>query len=356
MMAGSNNMGEIKFSDAAQRRALAADLKEFNFAVHQPEDPPNFTKEPESVMQPAHWKAGDIAHWLKRLSTDIKLEPGGQRRTLRLANPGIRFGTTPTLWASIQYIHPGEIATAHRHTANALRFIMKGFGADTIVDGEKYEFNEGDLVLTPNWAFHDHEHKGNEPMIWLDVLDISLVQKMEAVFFEASDTARRPVNVIADASFREFGSGLMRPARPRHAYFENPLLVYPKARAEEAVMQASGLAPDPFDDTALEYCNPRNGEPALPTIGTILQRLRPGICLKSQRHTGSSVYYVIRGVGRSTVGNQTFNWGPGDFFAIPPWAIHSHMNTSQADAAWFFHVNDFPAIRKLGLWREWKQP
>ena len=53
---------------------------------------------------------------------------------------------------------------------------MEGSGADTIVDGEQYVINEGDLVLTPSWTWHDHEHKGSKPMIWLDVLDISLVR------------------------------------------------------------------------------------------------------------------------------------------------------------------------------------
>jgi gentisate 1,2-dioxygenase len=56
---------------------------------------------------------------------------------------------------------------------------MQGNGADTIVDCEQYAMNEGDLVLTPSWTCHDHEHKGAEPMIWLDVLDISLVRSLD---------------------------------------------------------------------------------------------------------------------------------------------------------------------------------
>ena len=135
-----------------------------------------------------------VAVSIERIGTDLKLEAGGARRTLRLTNPGLEYGTTPTFWASIQYILPGEIATSHRHAATALRFIMDGEGADTTVDGESYEMNKGDLVLTPSWSFHDHEHKGSTPMVWLDVLDITLVRKLEAVFFEPSDLPRRPVD------------------------------------------------------------------------------------------------------------------------------------------------------------------
>ena len=206
-------MSDVIGSDTKAREALASDLAAINIAVHQPTDPPLFTREPAPTMVPCHWKAADIAASLERIGASLKLEAGGARRTLRLTNPGLEYGTTPTFWASIQYILPGEIATAHRHAATALRFIMDGEGADTTVDGESYEMNKGDLVLTPSWSFHDHEHKGSTPMVWLDVLDITLVRKLEAVFFEPSDLPRRPVNDIPDRSYREFGSGIMRPAK-----------------------------------------------------------------------------------------------------------------------------------------------
>jgi gentisate 1,2-dioxygenase len=345
-------VSEVMGSDAKAREALLGDLAAMNIAVHQPTDPPLFTREPAPSMVPCHWKAADIAASLERIGADLKLEAGGARRTLRLTNPGLEYGTTPTFWASIQYILPGEVATAHRHAATALRFIMDGEGAETTVDGESYQMNKGDLVLTPSWSFHDHEHRGAHPMVWLDVLDITLVRKLEAVFFEPSDLPRRPVNDVPDRSYREFGSGIMRPLRDTPMPYANPLLVYAKGRAEEALKQAAGLDPDPFDDTALKYQNPVTGGHALPTIGTVLQRLRPGIKLKPHRHTGSSVYYVVRGTGTTKVGDLRFDWGPGDFFAIPPWAIHEHANRSVTNEAVMFHVNDFPVIEALGLWRE----
>src|SRR5438874_1935574 len=127
-----------QMADAEQRRHLAQDLERFNCRVHQPDDPPLFTKEPKSSMVPLHWRWTDLAPLLDRIGENLKLEARGNRRTLRLTNPGLPFGTTPTFWASIQYILPGEVATAHRHAATALRFIMQGNGAYTTVDGEQY--------------------------------------------------------------------------------------------------------------------------------------------------------------------------------------------------------------------------
>jgi gentisate 1,2-dioxygenase len=345
-------MADSTMADAEQRRGLARELADYNCAVHQPTDPPLFTPSPRPSMQPCHWRADAIEGLLEKIGANIKLEAGGNRRTLRLTNPGLAYGTTPTLWASIQYILPDEVATAHRHAAGALRFIMKGTGANTIVEGEQFTFEEGDLVLTPSWKFHDHEHKGAEPMIWLDVLDISLVRSLDAVFFEPLDQPRQTVNRISDKSYREFGSGIMRPAHAAHYELSSPILSYPWKRAEAALQSAAGLEGDPYDDILLEYQNPMTGGPALPTIGTALQMLRPGIVCKPHRHTGSTVYYVVRGLGRTRVDGSTFDWGPGDFISVPSWSLHQHESRSKSDEALLFQVNDIPVMKALGLWRE----
>ena len=44
--------------------------------------------------------------------------------------------TSKTLAANIQILLPGEKARPHRHTMNALRFVLEGSGAATIVDGK----------------------------------------------------------------------------------------------------------------------------------------------------------------------------------------------------------------------------
>ncbi|MFC7644984.1 hypothetical protein ACFQX6_33210 [Streptosporangium lutulentum] len=42
----------------------------------------------------------------------------------------------------------------------------------------------GDLLLTPSWAFHEHQNTSDQPMAWIDGLDIPLVQQLDAGFFE----------------------------------------------------------------------------------------------------------------------------------------------------------------------------
>jgi gentisate 1,2-dioxygenase len=345
-------MGEtVSMADAQARRLLKEDLARFNCRVHQPDEPPLFTREPQPDAQTVLWRWSDINPLLERLGEQIDLAAAGPRRTLRLQNPGLPYGTTFSFWASIQVILPGEVATCHRHSASAFRFVMRGSGAKTTVNGECYPMREGDLVLTPASSWHDHVHEGTEPMIWLDVLDISLMRMMRATFFEPYDKPVQDLSEIPDSSWRAFGSGLMRPPRRHAADAENPLFAYPRELAEAALREAAGLPADPHEDVILEYQNPVTGGPAMLTMAMCLQTLRAGVHTRARRQTGSKLYYVVRGRGRSIVQGQDYEWSAGDFLTIAPWAWHEHVNENTEDAM-LFQVNDSPALRALGYYRE----
>lgn len=328
-----------------------ASLAAVNVRVQTPTDTPLFTATPSSPMRPVHWRWTDLEKIVIELDQHLSLAPGSGRRTLKLTNPGLEFGTTPTFWVSIQYILPGEVATAHRHTPTAFRFIMRGNGCFTTVDGESYEMNQGDLVLTPSWTWHDHVHHGDEPMMWIDVLDISLVRSLHAIFFQNYDRDVQDVDAIPDPSFRTLGSGLLRAGRRAAPQLVNPLLAYPAARTLEALELAKGLSADPFDDVIAEYVNPTTGGPALISLGTMRQLLRPGFRGQAQRHTGSKVYWVVAGSGVTVVDSERFEWSAGDFFSVPPWATHHHENPHDTEAS-LFRVDDLPTLEKLGLFRE----
>src|SRR6478752_4887062 len=96
----------------------------------------------------------------------------GERRAMALSNPGLPGlpYATPTLWAAIQYLGPGEVAPSHRHSQSAFRFVVEGEGVWTVVDGDAVAMRRGDLLLTSAWAWHGHTNAGDAPMIWLDGL------------------------------------------------------------------------------------------------------------------------------------------------------------------------------------------
>src|SRR4029453_7218028 len=144
--------------------------------------------EPKSKAVPYVWHWRDLRPQAIRAAELVGTEQA-ERRVLRLHNPELSGSSASnTLVANIQIVMPGEIARAHRHSASALRLIIEGKGGYTVVNGHRIPMQPGDLVLTPNWTWHDHANDTDAPMIWLDGLDSPLVRMLEGAFFEEYHT------------------------------------------------------------------------------------------------------------------------------------------------------------------------
>ncbi len=52
-------------------------------------------------------------------------------------------------------------ASTDRRSQSALRFVVEGEGAYTAVDGERTVMRAGDFVITPLWAWHDHDNESD---------------------------------------------------------------------------------------------------------------------------------------------------------------------------------------------------
>lgn len=303
------------------------------------------TPVPATAMVPHLWRYEDARALLARAGELISAEDA-DRRVLAFRNPGTAAGelarTTDTLWAAIQLVLPGEVAPPHRHSAAALRYVIEGSGANTAVEGSRFEMEVGDVILTPNWAWHEHGHAGEEPMIWLDGLDLPMVHTLRLVFAEFSATGATPTPAGSAAALR---SGELLP-RWEGAPVERPL-VYRLADVEAAFAQLRELEGSPFDDLIVEYRHPAGG-PVLPTLAASMQLLRPGVRTRSHRHSSSAVYHVVRGSGESLIDGRRIEWAKGDTFALPVWAEHAHANPGEEDAL-LFSFSDAPAVEALGL-------
>lgn len=311
------------------------------------------TPEPRSQARPHLWRWQEIRPQLLRAG-ELVSAAEAERRVLMLLNPGLegRAATTHTLYGGIQLILPGEIAPPHRHTPNALRFIMEGEGAYTVVDGEKLTMAPGDFVLTPTWTWHDHGSEGSGPVVWLDGLDLPLARLLEGVFFEPYAEETQPLTKPVNGSVATYGKSGLLPTWQRSSSAYSPLLKYAWTEAREALMSLGPTAESPFDGLMLEYVNPVTGGPALPTMASFLQRLKPGQRTQVHRHSASAVYLAVEGYGRTTIEDKAYDWGPGDVVALPTWAWHAHENLSATADAVLFSFTDAPVMKALHLYRE----
>jgi gentisate 1,2-dioxygenase len=307
--------------------------------------------DPKTKVQPHLWKWADVYDGLVQARDRISVERGAaERRTLRLVNPGVKDTemTSHTMLFSFQLIQPGEVAPPHRHTMAAIRFILQGKGAYTNVDGQKMVMEQGDLILTPQWSWHEHAHDGDEPMIWIDGLDVPFIQSLQVISFEPYGETRIPQEPNRDdsgyyAMARPVSSLDRKPAAPLHYRWRD---IYP------ALQRLGQGEPHPFEGYAMEYVNPLTSGPSLPTLSCWLQMLRPGQRTQSHRHTSTVLYHAFRGSGTTVINGQAYQWNKGDSFVVPLWHWHEHANRSTSDDAILFSMNDAPVLKAFGLYRE----
>ena len=343
-------------ADSPELEALHRRLKENSLSGHWQ------SRERPGKLEPYVWSWSTIYSCLMESGEVVKLghiDDAAKRRTVQLVNPALiaQKATSRTLQMSIQLVKPDERAECHRHSAAALRFVVEGDGTGfTNVEGEQMFMEPGDLVLTPNWTWHDHFNPGKTNIVWLDVLDSHLTNYLDASFHENYGEGPAQPVMKPDGYCRQRLGAI----RPRTASVAGQALPYTyKWRDTLAALKETAAAGqiDPYDGVLLEYAHPLTGGSTMPTIGCWVQQLPPGQTTKPHRHTSSTIFHVVQGEGVTTVGDKKnagndLTWGPKDCFFVPSWQWHQFKNTSKKEPAIIFSVTYRPVLESLGLFRE----
>ncbi len=318
-------------------------------------DMATYSKDPHTSVLPHVWKWPELYSAIQTVANMHGLDGKAERRVLRLINPAYldqknrrQRTTTHTMLMTLQLLKPGEVAHDHRHNFAAFRFILKGSGAYTVVEGEKIPMEAGDLILTPSMTWHGHRN-GDEPVVWLDGLDNPLLFLLQSITWEAYPGGLQPMKQNSDHIAPRIGA--TRPVWEKPAERPTYNLHYRWQETYEKLQSLSGGPGSPFDGVALEYVNPEGGH-TMPTMSCGIQMLRPGEVTKTHRHNYSVVYHAFRGSGATVIDGKKFEWQQGDCFVVPLWSWHSHQNQSKSDEAILFSVSDLPVMEALKLYRE----
>jgi gentisate 1,2-dioxygenase len=184
--------------------------------------------------------ARDIEPILFRAAELVSMDDS-ERRSLILVNPGLRprRATVSTMYTAYRLNDANEVMPPHRHSPSAIRFGLTGTGNFTGVGGEDITFGPGDMVLTPIDTWHNHGNVGSEPAINLSVLDLPLVETLNAVYFEHDYTElvdgkpvrkkQQTATLPPDYSARAYDHGGLRPRFLQHrrgAGCSSPMYVY----------------------------------------------------------------------------------------------------------------------------------
>jgi gentisate 1,2-dioxygenase len=325
---------------------------------------------PRSRAVPHLWRWESLRTLAAQAGEIVPVGRGGERRAIALANPSLggRPFATPTLWAAIQYLMPGEDAPEHRHTQHAFRFVVEGEGVWTVVGGDPVPMRRGDFLPQAGWNWHAHHNATAHPMAWIDGLDIPFQYVTEAQFFEfgrdeISDAERTTPD--RSRSERLWGHPGLRPLSATSLSPGSPLLAYKweftdRALADQLAIEAEGYGGtvEP-GHAAVRFANPATGADVLPTIRAEMHRIARGAETEPVRETGSSVFQVFDGSGTVTVGDRTWTVTRGDLFVVPSWepfSARSEAGPTDSDSGSLdlFRFSDAPVFEALQLDRTQK--
>jgi gentisate 1,2-dioxygenase len=313
--------------------------------------------QPRSKAAAHLWRWERLKELAERAGRIVPVGRGGERRALALANPSLggKPYATPTLWAAIQYLMPGEDAPEHRHTQHAFRFVVEGEGVWTVVNGDPVRMSRGDFLPQAGWHWHAHHNAAKEAMAWIDGLDIPFAYYTESQFFEVGRERIGPTEKTTperSRSERLWAYPGLRPVSRPDALTASPLLAYrwvdtDRALAEQLALEEEGeaatLSPG---HAAVRFTNPTSGADVLPTIRAEMHRLRAGMQTLTRREVGSSVYQVFDGHGTVTVGERTWSVERGDLFVVPSWVAFAAKASAESSLD-LFRFGDAPIYEAL---------
>lgn len=307
---------------------------------------PNAHKPPPAPLTGHQWKWSTLRP-LVELAFNETSPAAVERRVLQMISPHAQSladeFTVGNILAAIQCLLPGETARPHRHTMNALRFMLEGEGAVTSVDGKDCPMSFGDLILTPAWCWHEHKHTGEQPVLWLDVLDVPLHMLLGTVKFQPGPISPAP-QTIPDSVF---GAPNIVPDGVEYNGNHSPVFRYPYTDVCYALKHAP-LAKDGM--RRVRYTNPLNGNSAMAILESSMVELDEGQASVPARSNANSLVCILEGSGRTTLGQNSFTWKPLDIIAIPQnnWVVHR----SESGMARMFVVSDKDVLLRLGLFSE----
>lgn len=319
---------------------------------------------------PYIWSYADDIEPLLRLSANLITMDDSERRSLILCNPGLKpkRATVSTMYTAYRLNDPDEIMPPHKHSPSAIRFGLTGKGNFTGVAGEDITFGPGDMVLTPNDAWHNHGTVGGEEAVNLSVLDLPLIETLNAIHFDHNYTEMengvevkkrtQTANVPNDYSQAIYGAGGMTPRWVDHyrgGGLSSPMYVYRWERMLEIFERFKDIEGDPYESLMVEYTDPTRGEPVFKTITFFAQMLRPGEKTQPLRQTASLLVAPFSGKGHSIIDGERFDWKEFDTLAVPGGTWCEHHNDSPTEPVYFFVASDEPTLKKLALYKSWGQ-
>lgn len=266
----------------------------------------------------------------------------GMRRGVFIGMDG--DSPTRTIDALVHEIDPGAVSTIHRHSWDAMLFIVEGSGW-TEVDGVRYHWKPWDALHLPVWAWHRHGNDGDKPARFMSYSSAPILETFGMA-------------VLEDAGNTDVAELAPRPPYSPGIPGDDPYARRLRRLASEQKKRRSGRIHTPYDEIEL-LATPRGtrtkflidraiGNEAS-GITQVMIQFAPGKTQSLHRHPGEAWLYVVEGHGHSFLGTaphkgQHHNWEKGDLIVVDHYLWHQHFNDDPNNQARLVRIHMFDSV------------
>lgn len=294
-------------------------------------------------------RAKFIEDWRQNHRDVVTAEDVVLHHTERGSRVGVYVGAdgdrpTRTMDALAHEFDPGTTTTVHRHSWDAMVFVVAGWGW-TEIDGQRIEWGPGDSLHLPAWSWHRSGNDGAETARYLSFSSEPMLDTMG-------------MSILEDAGHTPFAELPGRPAFTLHLAGDDPYARRVRRLGREQQSRRAGRLHTNWDD--LELINtPRGTRTAFlldraigyqaSGITMAMFEIGPGRGQSMHRHPGEAWLYVVDGSGHSYLGVEpeggtNHPWKKGDLIIVDHFLWHQHFNDDPEKTAKVVRIHMFDSL------------
>ncbi len=274
-------------------------------------------------------------------ASDVRLERSEVRRVLMgFLCGGDSPAPTRVIDTRIIEIAPGETTSTHRHSYDAVCFVLSGQG-QTEIAAERYAWLRWDTIHTPAWAWHRHRNTGTEPARLVAITDAPLVKAFG--LSRTDDIGDAPPTTDVPT----FAGGV-----PGGSAYEREV----NAAADSWKQRAEARRHLSFGDVTLRP-SPKGSKSALLVDGSLgfrttgisiaMFEIAPGRAQSKHRHPGEAILYIVDGEGHSVIDGVRLDWRTGDAPIVNQYVWHQHFNDSKERPATVIRMHMWESVIEM---------
>jgi gentisate 1,2-dioxygenase len=294
-------------------------------------------------------RAEFLEEWRNYRQSVIREEDVVLKPTARGMRSGVymgRDGDRPTrcLDAHVHEVDPGKETTIHRHSWDAILFMVSG-EAWIEVDGVRHDWKTWDAIHVPAWSWHRHGNAGTKPARFMSYSSEPMLDSLGMA-------------VIEDRGDAPFASLPPRPPFSPGIPGDDAYARRLRRLAGETKKRRSGRIHTPYDEqdllatprgTRTKFLNDRAIGNQASGLTQVMIQFAPGKTQSLHRHPGEAWLYVVEGHGHSFMGTapdkgEHHRWKKGDLIIVDHFLWHQHFNDDPKGECRLVRIHMFDSV------------